>query len=99
MGTKALREKLVEMGYQKTSKSALHITAAKRIRNVVLFEVRNPIVLNALINDKAHVEAALSAMYGIPMRVRFVKDMNGDEAFSPQMQELKRYFGGTLMWV
>ena len=97
IGTKELRRRLSERGAAAAAKATLHITGARRVGRIVTFEVKDALAFNTLTNESAKVEKALSEMLGGRSKLVLVRSFDDRKAFSDEMLQLQRFFGGTLI--
>ena len=94
-GTKDLRDKLEEWGYHTTARTTRKIARVRRVGNIITFEIPDALAYNQMKNDKEVIEKALTEIMRKPTKARLVRDLDDD--FSPEMRQLQKFFGGTLI--
>ena len=95
----AIQEALRKMG---KSIAARYITSVEKIEEndgVITFHLSKALAYNSLKNDEKSISAAIASAFGesIAIKLKLEEKENSDSAFSPQMKELKSFFGGNLI--
>ncbi len=95
----AIAEALRKMG---KSIAARYISSIERIEEsdgAFVFVTSKPLAYNSLRNDEKSLRSAIASALGETpvIKLRLEEKESEDAGFSPQMKELKAFFGGSLM--
>ena len=95
----AIAEALRKMGKSVAARYISSIDKVEEKDGAFIFTTQKPLAYNSLKNDERDLNKAVAAAFGESpiIKLKLEEKTNEDDAFSPQMKELRSFFGGNLI--